>query len=293
MESPATVPLLTRRVLHDATTLRVGHIVARPANDDCIDVEAPTQNVLALPLSGLFARHLSSRTHWIATPGHAVFFPAGRGYRMSFPGAIGDEVLVLQWSPEALGEALPEAAQRFEGSVGFRVLLEPGHMLRRARLRRRLEAGALDPLEIEEECAGLLASCLRIEGLESGARRDRVERVKEAIAVDPARAWTLAELSRIALLSPYHLAHVFRRQVGVPVYAYVLRSRLAAALGGVLDTDADITSIALDHGFSSHSHFTHRFRALFGVTPASLRRERPRGALERRKIVTARWRSAS
>jgi transcriptional regulator GlxA family with amidase domain len=67
-----------------------------------------------------------------------------------------------------------------------------------------------------------------------------------------------------------------------------LRLRLAQALSAVVDSDADITTIALDAGFASHSHFTLHFRTLFGVTPAALRRgRRPRPA-ELRKIVTAR-----
>lgn len=278
---------MTRRVLHDAAPLRVGHIVARPSSDACIEVEGPPQNVLALPLSGLFARHRSSRSSYVATPNHAVFFPEGRGYRMSFPGAIGDEVLVLQWSSQALDEAMPGALEAFGRAEGAEVLLEPASMVRRGLLRRRLEEGALDPLGVEEECASLLASCMRIDGPRGGGRGS-VEPVKEAIGVEPERAWTLAELARIAGVSPWHLAHVFREEVGLPVYSYVLRQRLARALDVVLETDTDITTIALDAGFGSHSHFTLRFRTLFGVTPAALRRERPAVARARRKIVTAR-----
>jgi AraC-like DNA-binding protein len=40
----------------------------------------------------------------------------------------------------------------------------------------------------------------------------------------------------------------------------------------VLDSNLDLTSIALDAGFTSHSHFTARFREFFGLTPDALRR---------------------
>jgi AraC-like DNA-binding protein len=36
-----------------------------------------------------------------------------------------------------------------------------------------------------------------------------------------------------------------------------------------VDGSDDLTSIALDAGFASHSHFTARFRAFVGVTPPS------------------------
>ena len=50
-----------------------------------------------------------------------------------------------------------------------------------------------------------------------------------------------------------------------------------------------LTSIALDAGFASHSHFTARFRNFFGCTPAALRRMATAEQVgEMRKIMTAR-----
>ena len=60
------------------------------------------------------------------------------------------------------------------------------------------------------------------------------------------------------------------------------------ALDAVLDSNLDLTSIALDTGFASHSHFTARFRAFFGLTPEALRRAAGSGqAAKLRKIMTA------
>ena len=64
---------------------------------------------------------------------------------------------------------------------------------------------------------------------------------------------------------------------------------LSRALDAVLDSDHGLTEIALDAGFASHSHFTAKFRALFGHTPQELRRgARSTTARELRRIVTAR-----
>jgi AraC-like DNA-binding protein len=280
-------PVMARRVLYDAGDLRVGRVVARPASPGCMDVEAPGANVLAFPLRGVFARHPSPRRELIATANHVVAFPASQPYRVSFPGSIGDDVLVLQWSSEALATKLPRADARFLAMAASNDLLEPGQMVRRSLLARRLARGEADPLEIEGLCAELLRSCLRIgEAQPEGPRA--IEGVKEAVALAPDRKWTLGELAKIARMSPYHLAHVFRREVGMPVYAYVLRLRLAQALSAVVDSDADITTIALDAGFASHSHFTLHFRTLFGVTPVALRRGAGPRPADLRKIVTAR-----
>ena len=69
----------------------------------------------------------------------------------------------------------------------------------------------------------------------------------------------------------------------------MLHERLARTLDAVLDGGDDLTAIALDAGFASHSHFTARFRSFFGCTPAALRRIATAAQLaELRKIVTAR-----
>jgi len=99
-------------------------------------------------------------------------------------------------------------------------------------------------------------------------------RVKEAVAVAPSDRWNIARLAKVANLSPFHLCHVFRQMVGTSIYDYVLHERLAQALDAVLDCGDDFTTIALDAGFASHSHFTARFRTStasprppFGASP--------------------------
>jgi len=117
---------------------------------------------------------------------------------------------------------------------------------------------------------------------------DAVKRVKEAVALAPAHKWSVAQLARIANLSPFHLCRVFRQIVGTSIYDYVLRERLAYALDAVLDRRKDITTIALDAGFTSHSHFTARFRRFFNCTPVAFRHlARAVHVVELRKIMTA------
>jgi AraC-like DNA-binding protein len=100
--------------------------------------------------------------------------------------------------------------------------------------------------------------------------------VKEAIATSPERKWTLGELAAIACVSPSHLAHAFSREVGTSVYRYAIRERLAKALEAVLGLEHRPHVDRPDSGFASHSHFTARFRAFFGLTPDALRRSAAR-----------------
>jgi AraC-like DNA-binding protein len=273
---------ITRRTLFDGELLRLGHVAARPPASRRQDLERQDCNVLVLPLAGVFAKHDAPRRHVIATPNHAVLIEAEKSYRISYPGGIGDECLTMRF-PAA---ALPAAAESH-------ALLPPALMLARSLLWRGCAANEWDPLEIEELALGLLLAVLERVGA-GGANRlmrrhkQQAERVKEAISLQPERKWRLGELADLACLSRWHLARVFRAEVGESVYRYVLRARLAKALDAVLDPHADLSAIALERGFSSHSHFTARFRGLFGLTPTELRQSATSAtAAEMRKIMTA------
>jgi AraC-like DNA-binding protein len=79
-------------------------------------------------------------------------------------------------------------------------------------------------------------------------------------------------------VSPVYLTQLFHRLEGVPLYRYQLRLRLACALDRLAHAD-DLTALALDLGFTSHSHFSAAFRQTYGVSPSTFRRAaRPRSA---------------
>jgi len=295
MHRQTAPPLQTQvehRTLHDGALLQIGYIAVRPAHSGPGDIETAARHVLALPLSGVFAKHDGPQRQVLATPAHGLFIRAGEAYRLSFPGCIGDRCLALRLTAEGLAQALPEAqpgdrpVRAFDPAEFMPHLPLPAAvLLARSRLFAQLaQPGGLDPLAAEEAGLALLASALQaarrrplrrggeVGASEQGARRVRhVRRTQEAIWSQPERRWTLAELAAAVCVSASHLAHAFRAETGSTVYGYLLRSRLVRALDAVLDSDTALTTIALDTGFSSHSHFTARFRACFGHTPTALR----------------------
>jgi AraC family transcriptional regulator len=284
---------VTRRSLFASETLQIGLFEARPASDALGDVERQQSNVVVLPFSGVFAKHDAPGRSVIGTPSHAVFIAADTPYRISFPGAIGDRALIFRFD-DALAPELP--GRRSGESTAPHGLLPANAIMLRNLLWSRLQKGSTDRFETEALGLDLLGASLR--SMRSGhisrrhsalARRIKaVERVKEAVALAPAHKWSVAELAGIANLSPFHLCRVFHQMVGTPIYDYVLRERLVHALDAVLDGGQDITAIALDAGFTSHSHFTARFRNFFHCTPAAFRRlATAEHAAELRKIMTA------
>jgi len=284
---------IARRNLYEGSAFGIGAFEANPASDRCGETEWQNLNALVLPFVGVFSKHETPSRQVIGTPSHAVFIGARVPYRISFPGAIGDRAIIFRFD-ETL---LPEHTHRrgLCGQLKSHALLPAGAMVRRNVLWHRCNGGDADRFEIETLGFELLGQCLDALGggsptseTASSARLMRaVERVKEAVAVSPADPWRVAELAKIANLSAFHTCHVFRTMTGTSIYEYVLRERLGHALHRVLDGDEDITTIALDVGFSSHSHLTARFRRFFGCTPSGMRGST--GAIGNfRKIVTAR-----
>lgn len=147
--------------------------------------------------------------------------------------------------------------------------------LRQRRLFQRLEEkGAVDPIAVEEEVMALLAlvleSAYRVEQRPAIGARDRVEDSKRAIAEKPQANLPLRELAAIAGSSPFQLCRDFRAITGMTISRYRHALRLRLALDRLPGCD-DLTDLAFDLGYSSHSHFTRAFRDHFGVTPSGYR----------------------
>ena len=58
----------------------------------------------------------------------------------------------------------------------------------------------------------------------------------------------------------------------MPVHRYLTLLRLRASLDRLAGGENNLTALALELGFSSHSHFADAFRREFGRTPSDVRR---------------------
>lgn len=147
--------------------------------------------------------------------------------------------------------------------------------LRQRRLFERLRSGEpLDALAVEEEVLLLLADVLRdADTAAPAAEQDAVdvaERARVELGARYAEELSLAALARAVGVSRSRLCRAFRRATGTTLHAYRDGLRLRAALEALLERD-DLTALALDLGYASHSHFGERFRRAFGLTPSAAR----------------------
>jgi AraC-like DNA-binding protein len=106
-------------------------------------------------------------------------------------------------------------------------------------------------------------------------------RAKAYLAAHLAAPVRLADVARAAGTSPAYLTTVFRRSEGRPLHQYLVQLRLARALVE-LPHAPDLTTLACELGFSTHSHFTSAFRRAFGCTPSQYRASAPIGLRARR-----------
>jgi AraC family transcriptional regulator len=254
--------------------------------------EHPDVTQVVLPIGGVFEVH-RGRDSVIADATSAVVLRAGREHRVGHPAMGGDRSLVLVFPPEVLDEAL-DPRGRLGCPVGSRVHL--GARLLGSALRR----DAIGQLEAEEFALlllGLIGIDLdRARGYDPRGphQRQRIERVRALVATAPDRPWRLDELALAVHCSPFHLARQFRAVTGTSITAYALRLRLALALQRLAEGEPDLARLAADLGFASHSHFSARFRSVFGVTPGSVRDSLSAAGLdEMRTFVTAGERAAS
>lgn len=87
------------------------------------------------------------------------------------------------------------------------------------------------------------------------------------------RRLPLADLASVATArSVPHFCTQFRREVGLTPAAYHLQLRLSAAREALGQPAYDVTTAALQYGFSSSQHFSTQFRKTFGVTPRAWQR---------------------
>jgi AraC family transcriptional regulator len=238
--------------------------------------EYATATELVFPYRGAYMRHLGS-DQAIAEANQVVFFNAAEGYRISHPVPGGDASLSLAISEEQLLELAPATLLRDKKTAAFRtqrLRIDARAQALVALLRHSLRENIAEPLEAENLALTLIRRALGPRtSHEAGAslgRQRLVDRIKLVLASNLKRRWTLAEIAAEVRGSPVYLTQVFQQVEGLPLYRYQLRLRLAKALDLLAEYD-DLTSLSLDLGFSSHSHFSAAFRAAYGRSPSEFK----------------------
>lgn len=74
-------------------------------------------------------------------------------------------------------------------------------------------------------------------------------------------------------LDPSYLSKLFAKEMGIPIKAYILKTRITTAQNILIFSDYSISKIAYSLGFSSQSIFSAAFRKITGITPLQYRNQ--------------------
>jgi AraC family transcriptional regulator len=273
--------------LHRSTAVGITDVRCRPASCACGAEEESTSHSIAFPRAGVFVKHVG-RQQVVADCNQVMFFNGGETYQVSHPVLGGDDCTSFAFAEDILLDALsrfepglrdkPEAPFEFTDAPN-----EPRTMFFVHRLRQILRSGEAGGLAVDEMSLDLLTAVIEATYRSRGRRplptptrarhvqRERAEAAKQFLASRFETPLGLADVGRAVHYSPYHLARFFRQLVGIPIHQYLIRLRLGAALERLADGAADLTELALDLGYSSHSHFSEAFRRVFGCAPSDFR----------------------
>jgi AraC family transcriptional regulator len=149
------------------------------------------------------------------------------------------------------------------------------HMLQR-RLFESLEGGQpVEPAQVEDGVMSILwrtlSAAYRNSPRLSPRLRQSVVEAQRLIASAPERSHSLRELAAATGTSPFHLCRAFRHASGESItqFRHTLRVRLAQER--LRSKRVDLSTLAFELGFSSHSHFTSVFHRCVGMTPSAFR----------------------
>lgn len=214
-----------------------------------------------------------------AMPGEIWSIPAGRRYAgQALGGCIFYAVIFLDPAAPSLLTGAGTSSFELMPTAAFR-----DEFLHQTVLRLRKVVGMKDDLSrILGESLGQ-SICLHLARPSGGRDRfrlpsppslseDLARRLRDFVFDHLGEAMTLDSLAEMAGMTPHHLLIAFRRAFGTTPGQYILRQRLRAAQRLLASTRRDITSVALETGFSSHSHLTGAFRRCYGLTPREVRR---------------------
>jgi AraC family transcriptional regulator len=232
---------------------------------------------LVFPYRGVFVRHVGGEDA-VAEANQLLFFNKDQDYRISHPVDGGDACLSLAIKEPLLEELAPKDQLLRKRPVRFaraRRRIDPRAQVLVALIRHSLKRQAIEPLEAETLTLTLVRRALGERTSHTAraslGRQKLVDRAKLVLSSDLSRRWTLAQIAAEVGVSPVYLTQVFQQVEAVPLSRYQLRLRLARALH-LLGKYDDLTSLGLELGFSSHSHFTAAFRQAFGRTPQEFQR---------------------
>jgi AraC-like DNA-binding protein len=272
------------RLLFTGAEIAVGEFHCSPGDPRWTTVNCSYGYFIAFPGTTVAIAHNGCEP-MVASRNEVVLYNAGQCYRRGLVDPSGDHCVFLMVAPGLLAETLSAGGSSVDQpSVAFSSCFRPvdarTFLLQRLIVESLRGGGARDHLRVEEGLYRLVTQVTRVDDARE-TRRTRhgtqkshvrlVEQAKALIAQRSAERLSLAQIAREVHASPFHLARIFRARTGFGIHEYRDQLRVRVALDRILVHDVALSTLALELGYASHSHFTDSFRRAFGVPPSVVR----------------------
>ena len=93
----------------------------------------------------------------------------------------------------------------------------------------------------------------------------------EALAREPEKPHSVKSLAALAHLSPSRLEHLFKKETGLTIRAFLLATRMARAKEMLQDRTLQIKQLAPAVGYKDVSYFSRGFKKRYGQSPSQSR----------------------
>jgi AraC-like DNA-binding protein len=282
--------------IYQSDVVRVRDVRCRPHSHGRGAEEHSEANDIVFPRTGFFVRHIGRR-EFPADPNGVLFFRRNESYHVSHPVVGGDDCTALTFAPQILAEAFaaydphvsdhphePFTAAGARCDAATFTLVYRLRALLRAAPNTRITNSSLEVDELAVRLVDAVAReavgdsrAARAADLRRAdtvrAHRDIAENARVVLSKRMCEPLTLGAIAREVHSTSFHLSRVFERVTGSTIHRYLSGLRLRAALARIADGESNLTALALDLGFSSHSHLTSTFAREFGTPPSRLRAE--------------------
>ena len=241
-----------------------------------------TENVVAqgalVVFPGTCVEISRGRDRIVADRTQAVLYADGESYRRRLVHPAGDHCVFLRLSPRLVEEL---DADGFP-AAGWSARPTTDSTYARLRLALadvELADDRVDAEAMEEELLAVVAAACSPPAGQPPTVTQAWTRLADSVRMSldarpPTARFSLAATARDVGYSPFHMARVFRAVTGSSVHEYAERLRLRRALDRVAEGERDLSALAAELGFASHSHFTQRFGRAFQCPPSALRPDR-------------------
>jgi len=272
-------------VVFETNLVRIGAFRCHPEHPSFHD-SGPIKNYcFVFPRTAVKIQH-EHEPVFVANPNVVTFYNLGQLYLRHAISPTGDHCDWFGIDPELARDVVrafdthadDHSDRPFPLSRGWSD--PPAYLLQRRLFTQVTSGKSIDPLAVEETVIELLDRVIRCtysipistqDPRINKRQRDAIHDIEAILSRTTEQRLTLKSIAGQVGLSAYHVCRLFRRVTGIHLHQYRLRLRLREALADVVGSGRSLTDVALDAGFSSHSHFTDLFHREFSATPSSIR----------------------